>query len=211
MCKCSIVFAFGHSLLSVGAIIMRDKSERPELTALRNLLETKDPIWLDTIKPDQMYVIKAHEDGSDTSNSQLSIVVSQNGDVILNINEEACTFRYIKYGENQRVRNALLILAENIRSQTESMHPDVTGPNKALLSLTQSLLGYFPWPPILEENVTYSVLPNEGWPLSVMFDHGFHIRISKQQAVQFGSVRTYSAMMMLAVAIKLDTTRGLGI
>jgi len=101
------------------------KKHRENIDQVRELLE--QPFWPETIQSNERYFITHDDNGGDRSKG-LEVAISVDGDVWIDttcLNPfEACRFRtHAGGGRNQRVRNALLILAEAIRLDNEGPVP----------------------------------------------------------------------------------------
>jgi len=191
------------------------QTEEPKLAAICKLLEEKDPLWLETITPGQTYRIQADDNDGDPNIGWVTIMVKSNGNVVVKLDKEECAFRYSPEGDkNQRIRNALLIMAEAIRLGTLSAQDKTTREKSGKLRKIHKFLDCLPWPAILSGGKSFTVQSDaSNNQLPVFFHEDAYMTINYSAArfrSRFGGGRNpnlYIAMMILAVAIKLDTTQ----
>ncbi len=96
--------------------------EKPEMDkALNDLLESD--FWIDTLKPDEIHQrLPDDTDGETGLEHRLQVYIAQDTDVHVFLPDGMSSLRFRNYfggGRSQRVRNALMVLAEAIRRDNE--------------------------------------------------------------------------------------------
>lgn len=189
-------------------------AEQPELTKIRRLLENQEPVWPETIVPGEEYQIQADDNDGDPDVFWLSIKVDESGDVTLKLDDRECVFRFCPGGAKQRVRNALLIVAEAIRLNIEE---DKMDRRTDQLKEIHKLLKHITWLTVLNNASSFEIQPDSGndslsiFSLAVFFNQdafigiGWHIFRFRTSIGGGRHQNMFFALMILAVAIKLDT------
>ena len=86
---------------------------------VRKILET--PFWMPTLKTDTLYE-RTHDDHDGTFEGKIRVAFDMVGDAWVNTDRQGKDLRFRTFGgggNSQRVRNALIILAEAIRLDNE--------------------------------------------------------------------------------------------
>lgn len=90
---------------------------------IKRILEIS--FWLPTLKTDTLYE-RTHDDHDGTFKGKIRVAFDMMGDAWVNVDRQGIDLRFRSWtggGNSQRVRNALMILAEAIRLDNEE-HPE---------------------------------------------------------------------------------------
>lgn len=190
------------------------------LSRIRALLELPEQNWLETIRPMMQYRIQADDHDGDPNRFWLTVAVGNDGTAAIRMDETwgspiQSGFEYCPGGANQRVRNALLILAEAIRLDAEEIEPKSMKDRSSSLKEVHKLLDNLPWLDFLSGDREFNATPGIGpGDLSVYFQEDTFLNLEFTEfrfRGWFGGgkhLHVVSALKILAVAMKLDSQSG---